>query len=154
MRQYECKCLNCGRKRQVAFTEPYLQFGEAFSSYCAFCGADTTHTRVLTKRTASELRAAASKNALRQAIVNQCTEKGFRCRFLYRSVIITTHLADWCFDYHEAQITLYHESTTKINFATGDYSKAHVQFRGRRMTPLEVLEYIAAHDAWRAKHPT
>lgn len=154
MRQYECKCLNCGRKRQIAFAEPYPQFEETFTKYCASCAADTAHTRVLTKKTASELRAAAYENALRQSIIDKCIEKGFKCRFLYQSVIITTHLADWCFDYHETKITLYHESTVKINFATGDYAKAHVQFRERRMKPLEVIEYIAVHDAWRAEHPT
>lgn len=154
MRQYECECLHCGRKRQVAFTQPYPQFGETFLAHCTACDSDTAHTRVLTKKTASELRAAADENALRQSIADKCTEKGFQCRFLYRSVVITTHLADWCFDYHEARITLYHESTIKINFNTGDQAKAHVQFRERKMKPLDVIEYIAAHDAWRAKHPT
>lgn len=71
-------------------------------------------------------------------------------RFLYQSVIVTTPLADWCFDYHQRKITLYHESTIKINFATGDFVKSHLQFANRKMTPLEVIDYIASHDAWRA----
>ena len=154
MRQYECECLICGRKRQVAFTEPYPEFGETFIKHCTFCTSDTLHTRVLTRKTASELRAAAYEKALRQSIVDKCTEKGFKCRFLYQSVIITTPLADWCFDYHQTKITLYHESTIKINFKTGAYAKTHVQFRERKMKPLEVIEYIAAHDAWRAEHTT
>lgn len=153
MRQYECKCLNCGRKRQFAFTPPYPQFRETFLRHCAACDSDTVHTRVLTKKTASELRAAAHENALRQSIIDKCTEKGFQCRFLHQSVIVTTHLADWCFDYHEVRITLYHESTIKVNLKTGDYAKAHVQFREQKMKPLDVIEYIAAHDAWRAKYP-
>ena len=152
MRQYECECLKCGRKSQFAFrAEPYPQFGEVFLRYCTACVADTSHTRVLTKKTVSELRAVEHENALRQSIADKCNEHGFKCRFLYQSVIITTPLADWCFDYHESRITLYHESTVKINFATGDYAKAHVQFQGRKMQPLEVVEYIAAHDAWRTK---
>lgn len=153
MRQYECKCLKCDQKRQIAFAEPYPTFGEVFSKYCTSCASDTLHTRVLTKKTAAELRAAAYENALRQSIINRCTEKGLKCRFLYQSVIITSHLSDWCFDYHEAKITLYHESSIKINFTTGNYAKAHVQFRDRQMKPLDVIEYIAAHDEWRAKHP-
>ena len=72
------------------------------------------------------------------------------CRFLYHSVIITTPLSGWCFDYHTPKKTLYHESTTKINFATGYYAKAHVQFRDRRMSPIEVIDYIANHDLWKA----
>lgn len=80
---------------------------------------------------------------LRQSIADRCAELGFRCRFLYQSVIVMTPLSDWCFDYHERKITLYHESTVKINFATGDYAKAHMQFHARKMTPLVVLSYIA-----------
>ncbi|MBQ6119967.1 MAG: hypothetical protein IJK98_12090, partial [Clostridia bacterium] len=76
-----------------------------------------------------------------------CSEKGFSCRFLYQSVIITTPLAAWSFDFHLPKKTLYHESTKKINFATGNYAKTHVQFRDRKMTVNEVIEYIAAHDA-------
>ena len=60
-------------------------------------------------------------------------------------------LADWCFDYHQSRITLYHESTVKINFETGDYAKSHLQFANRKMKPLDVIDYIAAHDAWRAE---
>ena len=56
MRHYECECLKCGRKAQIAFhAEPYPEIGEAF-----------------------------------------------------------------------------------------------VQFRYRRMTPIEVIDYIADHDSWRA----
>lgn len=42
--------------------------------------------------------------------------------------------------------TLRHESTTKINFATGDYAFTHEQFRDQKMTFEEVIDYIAAHD--------
>lgn len=155
MRQYECTCLTCGIKKQILFkSEPYPQYGESFSHYCTACETDTIHTRVLTKRTAAELRAAEREQALRQSIAEQCAELGFQHRFLYQSVIITTPLSDWCFDYHQSRITLYHESTIKINFATGDYAKAHTQFQNRKMTPSEVIAYIAAHDAWRAVKKT
>lgn len=151
MRQYECECLACGIKKQIAFkSEPYPQYGETFLKYCTACEADTSHTRALTKRTTAELRAVEREQALRQSIVSKCSEYGFQHRFLYQSVIITTPLSDWCFDYHQSRITLYHESTIKINFATGDYAKAHMQFQERKMTPLKVIEYIASHDTWRA----
>lgn len=154
MRHYECECLACGVKKQLAFRDaPYPQFGETFARYCTVCGTETTFTRVLTRKTAAELRAAERERALRQSIADRCAELGFRYRFLYQSVIVMTPLSDWCFDYHERKITLYHESTVKINFATGDYAKAHMQFHARKMTPLEVLSYIAVHDAWRADHP-
>ena len=107
-------------------------------------------TRVLTRKAAAELRRRQAEADLRQSILDRCAEYGFQCRFLYQSVIITTPLSDWCFDYHVPQKTLYHESTTKINFTTGDYAKAHIQFRNRRMNPIEVIDYIAGHDSWKA----
>ena len=107
-------------------------------------------TRVLTRKAAAELRRRQAEADLRQSILDRCAEHGFQCRFLYQSVIITTPLSDWCFDYHTPKKILYHESTTKINFATGDYAKAHVQFRDRRMSPIEVIDYIADHDSWKA----
>ncbi len=154
MRQYECECTVCGTKRQVAFREePYPEYGDMVSAFCANCNADTCHTRTLTRKTAAELRRKAEEENLRQSILDQCAEYGFSARFLYQSVIITTSLSDWCFDYHEKLVTLYHESTYKINLQTGAYAKAHVQFSKRKMTPTEVVSYIAEHDAWRAQHP-
>lgn len=146
MRHYECECLKCGRKAQIAFqSEPYPEIGEAFVRFCPSCAAETQMQRVLNKKAAAELRRRQEEADLCQSILDRCTEYGFRCRFLYQSVIITTPLSDWCFDYHAPKKTLYHESTTKINFATGDYAKAHLQFRDRRMTPIEVIGYIADH---------
>lgn len=151
MRHYECECLKCGRKAQISFqTEPYPEMGEFFSRFCPSCAEKTQMTRVLTKKAAAELRRRQEEADLRQSILDRCAEYGFRCRFLYQSVIITTQLSDWCFDYHAAKKTLYQESTTKINLATGDYAKAHIQFRDRRMTPIEVIDYIADHDSWKA----
>ena len=77
-----------------------------------------------------------------------CKEHGFSCRFVYRSVVITTPLSDWCFDYHESRKTLWHESTVKINFETGDYAKAHCQLKNRKMTIAETISYIAKHEEW------
>ena len=99
----------------------------------------------------AELRREQQEEELRDSIVRKCEELGFKCRFLYQSVIVTTPLADWCFDYHQSKITLYHESSIKINFKTGDYAKSHLQFANRKMKPLEVIDYIAAHDAWRSE---
>lgn len=151
MRHYECECLKCGRKAQIAFqAEPYPEIGDNFSRFCPSCSKETQMTRVLTKKAAAELRRRQEESDLRQSILDRCAEYGFHCRFLYQSVIITTQLSDWCFDYHTPRKTLYHESTTKINFVTGDYAKAHVQFRDRRMSPTEVIDYIADHDSWKA----
>ncbi|MCD7845165.1 MAG: hypothetical protein LUG57_04810 [Oscillospiraceae bacterium] len=153
MRQYECECTVCGTKRSVAFREePYPEYGDMVSAFCSNCGADTRHTRTLTRKTAAELRRKAEEENLRQSILDKCAEYGFSARFLHQPVIITTSLADWCFDYHESLITLYHESTYKINLETGLYAKAHVQFSKREISPVEVVKYIAEHDAWRAKH--
>ena len=151
MRHYECACQTCGRKTQVPFqAEPYPEIGEFFTRFCPTCSEETQMTRVLTSKAAAELRRRQAETDLRQSILDRCAEYGFQCRFLYQSVIITTPLADWCFDYHVPQKTLYHESATKINFATGDYAKAHVQFRDRKMTACEVVDYIADHDTWKA----
>lgn len=151
MRHYECECLKCSTKAQIPFqAEPYPEIGDVFSRFCPTCSEETQMTRVLTRKAAAVLRRRQEEADLRQSILDRCAEYGFRCRFLYQSVIITTELSDWCFDYHSAKKTLYHESTTKINFATGDYAKAHIQFRDRRMTPIEVIDYIADHDSWKA----
>ena len=77
-------------------------------------------SRTLTRKTANELKKKQAESDLQQSIVERCNHYGFQYRFLYQSVIVTTPLSDWCFDYHHNKITLYHESTTKINFATGD----------------------------------
>lgn len=152
MRQYECECLNCGCKRQYTFTaEPYPEPGEAFTCYCGTCRKNTGHIRTLNRKTMAELKRKRMEEDLRESIKEKCAEYGFRCRFLYQSVVVTTDLSDWCFDYHVSRITLYHESTVKINFTTGDYAKAHVQFKDKKLTPAEVIEYIARHDGRKAK---
>lgn len=151
MRHYECECLKCGRKAQIAFpSEPYPEIGEAFVRFCPSCSEETQMQRVLTREAAAELRRRQAEADLRQSILDRCAEYGFQFRFLYQSVIITTLLSGWCFDYHTPKKTLYHESTTKINLTTGDCAKAHVQFHDRCMTPAEVIDYIAVHDSWRA----
>ena len=152
MRHYECECMKCGAKHQIAFKdEPYPEIGDVFVFACSSCGEETQHTRSLTRKAAAELRRKQQETDLRNSIAEKCSEYGFNCRFLYQSVIVTTNLADWCFDYHESRITLYHESTIIINFETGDYAKAHIQFANKKIAPLDVIAYIADHDAWRAK---
>ena len=152
MRIYECKCLFCGTVTQICFpNEPYPEYGQNFLSFCKKCEKDATFTRTLTRKTKKEIKQKNEENDLRQTIVDCCNVYGFQYRFLYQSVIITTPLSDWCFDYHQKKVTLYHESTTKINFSTGDYAKAHCQFRDKSMSPIEVIEYIASHDQWKCK---
>jgi len=63
-----------------------------------------------------------------------------------RVAIITTPVATWAFDYHQKLKTLRHESTIKINFDTGDPAAMHYQFRNRKMSNSDVIEYIADHD--------
>lgn len=152
MRNYECKCLECGKVLQIQFdVEPYPEYGKEFRRYCKSCEQESWFTRTLTKKTAAELKRKQAEMDLRQSVVDRCEFYGFQYRFLYQSVIVTTPLSDWCFDYHHNKITLYHESTTKINFATGDYAKAHVQFQNRSISPVAVIDYIASHDTWRAE---
>lgn len=76
----------------------------------------TEYTRVLTKKAAAEQRKKEQEQSLRSLIVAKCNQYGFKCRFLYQSVIITTPISDWSFDYHTPRITLYHESTVKTKF--------------------------------------
>ena len=150
MRQYECVCLSCGNRKQIGFSaEPYPALGQVFSHECGICKEERNFTRVFSKKASAELRRKEAELKLRQSIEDRCALHGFRHRYLYQSVIITTPLSDWCFDYHQRMVTLYHESTVKINFKTGDYAKSHVQFRGRKMSPAEVIDYIAQHEAWR-----
>lgn len=152
MRNYECECMDCKYKRCFHFENPpYPEYGDMFLRPCPFCGAETRFTRSMTRKTLSELRKKQAELDLRNTIIARCEHHGFQYRFLYQSVIVTTSLSDWCFDYHRPRITLYHESTFKINFQTGDFAKAHIQFKERKMTLDEVIDYIAAHDRWRAQ---
>ena len=93
----------------------------------------------------AELRAAEEEATLRQEIVEKCERMGFACRFVYESVV------SWQFDYHRRLKTLRHESTIKVNFKTGDPAFTHEQFRDRKMSNGEMIDYIGAHDAWRAE---
>ena len=146
MRHYMCICQKCGEQNNLCFDEPYPQYGEQFVYFCKHCEAETVQTMVLTKKVATELRKQKAEQELRQSIIDCCQKYGFTCRFLYESVIITTPISSWQFAYHENRITLRHESTTKINFKTGDYAKTHEQFRSRKMIFEEVIDYIAKHD--------
>ena len=149
MRQYLCECLKCHNQQPYFFDEPFPTAGDTFEQVCKNCDEATTHTRVLTRKAKAEVHAAQEEQALKQSIITRCQQYGFQCRFLYESVIITTPISSWQFGYHESRKTLRHESTVKINFETGDYAKTHEQFRERKMTCLEVIDYIAEHDKWR-----
>ena len=151
MRQYVCTCLTCGENNQWIFDEPYPKYGDQFIRLCKHCGVETTQTMALTKRVAKELRKEKAEEDLKQSIIDCCDRYGFTCRFLYESVIITTPISSWQFQYHNVRKTLRHESTVKINFETGNYAKTHEQFRDRKMTCEEVIDYIAAHDEWRKR---
>ena len=151
IRYYMCTCLKCGLQANYPFHEPYPQYGEQFVPTCKYCKEDTTQTMTLTKKVEKELRKQQAEANLRSSIIDYCKKYGFSVRFLYESVIITTPVSTWQFLYHDDKKTLYHESTVKINFKTGDYANMHVQFRDRKMTNEEVIDYIAAHDEWRQK---
>ena len=145
-------CLKCQKKDQTNLEEPYPEYGDTFIHFCRQCEEDTDHTLVLTKKLASQLRVQEAEKELKESIINYCKTYGFTCRFLYESVIITTPISSWQYQYHSSKKTLRHESTVKINFETGDYAKTHEKFRNRKMTNEEIIDYIAAHDKWRQKH--
>lgn len=151
MRQYLCECMTCGRQKNMHFEEPYPLMGDMFSHYCDYYQEDTIFTRTVTKKAQAEMNRIAEENALQESIRDRCDSYGFNCQFYLESVIITTPLASWQFQYHEKLKTLRHESTVKINFETGDAAWSHVQFRDRKMSNDEVIDYIAAHDAWKQK---
>ena len=151
MRHYLCECTTCHTRQQYAFDEPYPDIGESFLQQCNHCCEMTPHSRVLTRKAMAELRAKEEEAALRRGIVEKCELMGLTCRFVYESVIVSTPISSWQFDYHRRLKTLRHESTVKWNFKTGDPAFTHEQFRDRKMSNDGVIDYIAAHDAWRAK---
>lgn len=151
MRQHICTCLKCGGQNHLHFDEPYPKYGDQFIRFCKHCGAESPQTMAMTRKVATELRKQAAEDTLKQSIIDYCQKYDFTCRFLYESVIITTPVSSWQFQYHSSRKTLRHESTVKVNFETGEYAKTHEQFRNRKMTCEEVIDYIAAHDEWRAK---
>ena len=149
---YVCECQICNTQNLLECEEdPYLIYGEKIELECRVCRKTTLHQRVLTRKQRAELNRVLAERALRRSIVEKCAEYGFECRFIYQSVVITTPIADWCFDYHQSKKTLYHESTIKINFETGRPCKSHCQFRDKRIKTMDVIDYVAAHDKWRAE---
>ncbi len=100
----------------------------------------------LTRKEKAKLRREAEEAELKATIRKRCDLYGMFCRFYLESVIINSPVAKWQFAYHDRLKTLWHESTVKINFETGDYAAMHNQFRNRRMTSEEVIDYIARHD--------
>lgn len=151
MRHYLCECTACHTRQQYAFDEPYPSIGESFFQQCNHCCEMTPHSRVLTRKAMAELRAKEEEAALRQGIVEKCELMGLTCRFVYESVIVSTPISSWQFDYHRRLKTLRHESTVKWNFKTGGPAFTHEQFRDKKMSNDEVIDYIAAHDDWKAK---
>lgn len=150
---YTIRCSKCGKEYPIRDNGNDLpEPDEVISHWCKECEMETSHSYVLTRKFRAALRQKQKEEEQKQYIRNLCEGYGFTCRFLYQSVIITTPLSDWCFDYHESQITLWHESTIKVNFDTGDYAKAHCQFRKRKMTEAEVIKYISEHEKWVSKN--
>ena len=149
MRQYFCECQICHGQRNVILDDPFPALGSTFSHSCPFCSTVTPHSIILTRKMRTEIRAAEQEAALRQSIIDYCEKYGFTARFLYESVIITTPISSWQFGYHEKLKTLRHESTYKVNLKTGDKANTHEQFRNRKLTNEEVIQYIAEHDRWR-----
>lgn len=151
MRQYMCTCLQCKGNNNIQFVESIPQYGSVFLHYCKYCKEQTEHTLNATKKMLSKLRKTTEEEERQKSIRRYCQRYGFSCRFLYESVIITTQVSKWQFQYNKDLKTLRHESTVKINFDNGHYAKTHEQFRDRKMSCKEVIDYIAAHDKWRCE---
>ena len=146
---YTIKCARCGKENPIRVSGADLPDPDAVIVHrCKGCEAETSHSYVLTRKFRTALRQKQKEEEQRQQLRALCEGYGFACRFLFQSVIITTPLSDWCFDYHQSRVTLWHESTIKVNFTTGDAAKAHCQFRERKMTAAQVIEYISEHEKW------
>ncbi len=146
MRQYLCECKACGWQKNLHFDAPFPELGDSYPHYCDCCQKETIFIRVLTRKAQAETNRIAEEKALQESILDKCAAHGFTCRFYGESVIITTPAAKWQFDYHQKLKTLHHESTVKINFDTGDPAAMHYQFRDRKMSNADVIDYIANHD--------
>ena len=146
MRQYLCECTSCGKRSNFYFVEPHPAYGDTFVRHCDHCDSDKLFTRVLTRKAQAEMNRLQEEQRQQEHIQQKCAEYGFTCRFYFESVIIITPVASWQFAYHEKLKTLRHESTVKVNFETGDPAAMHYQFRNRKITIDEVIDYIAAHD--------
>lgn len=146
----QMKCGICGQLRQIPNGERVvLSEGDMLELFCRVCGKDTVHVRVLTKKEQAEIRRNELENSLKKGIVDRCSQYGFSAKFVYQSVVIQTDLSKWSFDYHDGKKTLHHESTVKINFNTGMPAKTHIQFKDKKMTNEEVIDYIYRHDVSR-----
>ena len=146
MREYLCRCMECGNEQNQRFNEPYPLYGDTVFCFCKVCQKETSFTRVLTKKAQAEMNVQAAEDALLDRIRERCAMYGFTTRQLYRSIVIQTPKSEWSFDYHEKLKTLLHESTYKFDLKTGNPAKAHIQFKSRNMTIEEIIDYIARHD--------
>lgn len=146
MRQYLCECTTCGERKNFYFDEPYPTCEDTFVRHCDHCAADVLFIRVITRKAQAEMNRFQEEQQLQEHIRQKCAEYGFTCRFYLESVIIITPVASWQFAYHKKLKTLRHESTVKVNFDTGDPAAMHYQFRNRKITIDEVIDYIAMHD--------
>ncbi len=147
MRHYECICQKCRTVKQQLFQqEPYPNINETFICFCNTCKSNQPHNRTITKKAIAESNINKQEKLLQENIKNECKKYGFSCRFLYQSVIISTPLFDWQFDYHQSKKTLFHESTIKIDFSTGDYAKSHIQFKNKKISNADIIFYISNHE--------
>ena len=153
MRHYECECLNCHSKQQLAFKEQYPEYGDHFTRFCKFCDKESSFTRVLTRKAQADLRRKQAEADLKSGICDYCKNYGFKCRFYLESVIITTPASMWSFNYHDKEKELRHENRRLIRDDMGGYVKTHEQFR-RQMNWKEVIDYIYRHDQWRLQKST
>lgn len=146
MRKYLCFCLKCKTERLLDFDEPFPLYGDVFKSYCQNCLAEEDFTRVLTRKAKAELNIKAEEDTLKKRISDRCALYGFTTRQLFQSIVIQTPKAEWSFDYHKRLKTLLHESTYPFSLKTGAPAKAHIQFKDRKLTIEEIIDYIARHD--------
>lgn len=148
MRHYECECLSCHRKQQLAFNEQSPEYGDHFIRFCKFCQKESTFTRALTRKTQAELRRMQDEANLQTAICDYCKKYGLNCKFYLESAIITTPASMWSFNYHDKEKALRHENRRLVHDDMGGYVKTHEQFR-RQISWKEVIDYIYRHDQWR-----
>ena len=144
-----CKCLTCGNMREMRIILRHSRNDEnEIQCKCYICHKKTSSIIVTSPKEIDAVRKSRVYSRQRR-VKRACDKYHFKFHFGEQHAFIKTELGAWFFDYLDPLVTLYHESTRKINRRTGEYSAFHVQFENKYMSIEKVIDYIASHDDYR-----
>ena len=146
-----CRCTACGKMQEVRIHSRHnSKVVQSITCYCYDCKRETVHLTVNDKKQINQFRSSREKSR-QQRVANACARYGFKHHFGEQHAFVKTPIGTWFFNYLDLNVTLFHESSKKINRRTGDYSPYHIQFENREMSIEKVISFIAQHEKYRTE---